>query len=67
MAHATNPFSPLFHPRSVAVIGASGNPLKMVYQCVLSLKQGSFPGPIYPVHPQEKEIRKKAHSICDDV
>lgn len=56
MANATNPFFPLFHPRSVAVIGASGNPLKMGYQCLLSLKQGSFPGPIYPVHPQEKEI-----------
>ena len=40
----------------MAVIGASGNPLKLGYQCVLSLKQGSFPGPIYPVHPQEREI-----------
>ena len=56
LANATNPFFPLFHPRSVAVIGALGNPLKMGYQCLLSLKQGSFPGPIYPVHPQEKEI-----------
>ena len=56
MANPTNPFFSLFHPRSVAVIGASGNPLKLGYQCVLSLKQGFFPGPIYPVHPQEREI-----------
>ena len=56
LANSTNPFFSLFHPRSVAVIGASGNPLKLGYQCILSLKQGSFPGPIYPVHPQEKEI-----------
>ncbi len=46
----------LFYPRSVAVIGASGNPLKMGHQCMLSLKGANFPGPIYPIHPQEKEI-----------
>ena len=56
MSNPPNPFFTLFHPQSVAVIGASGNPLKMGYQCLLSLTQGSFPGPIYPVHPQEKEI-----------
>jgi acetate---CoA ligase (ADP-forming) subunit alpha len=56
LVNPKNPFSPLFNPRSVAVIGASGNSLKMGYQCVLSLKQCAFPGPIYPVHPQEKEI-----------
>ena len=60
LANPKNPFFSLFHPCSVAVIGASGNPLKMGYQCVLSLKQGSFPGPIYPVHPQEKEILRLA-------
>jgi len=51
-----DPFHILFHPRSVAVIGASANPLKMGYQCVLSLRGSFFPGPVYPVHPQEKEI-----------
>ncbi len=49
-------FHRLFYPRSVAVIGASGNPLKMGHQCMLSLKGGDFPGPIYPIHPQEREI-----------
>jgi len=49
-------FRYLFYPRSVAVIGASANPLKMGYQCMLSLREGCFPGPIYPINPQEKEI-----------
>ncbi len=49
-------FHRLFYPRSVAVIGASGNPLKMGHQCMLSLKGANFPGPIYPIHPQEREI-----------
>jgi acyl-CoA synthetase (NDP forming) len=49
-------FSFLFNPRSVAVIGASENPLKMGHQCLLSLSGSSFPGPIYPIHPRAKEI-----------
>jgi acetate---CoA ligase (ADP-forming) subunit alpha len=49
-------FHRLFYPRSVAVIGASGNPLKMGHQCMLSLKGANFPGPIYPIHPREREI-----------
>ncbi|MBI4495998.1 MAG: CoA-binding protein [Deltaproteobacteria bacterium] len=49
-------FSPLFHPRSVAVIGASANPLKMGHQCLVSLKEGRFPGALYAVHRQAKEL-----------
>jgi predicted CoA-binding protein len=49
-------FHRLFYPRLVAVIGASGNPLKMGHQCMLSLKGANFPGPVYPVHPQAREI-----------
>ena len=49
-------FHPLFYPRSVAVVGASGNPLKMGHQCVLSLRESGFPGSVYPIHPREKEI-----------
>jgi len=50
------PFHFLFNPRSVAVIGASANPLKMGHQCLLSLQGSAFPGPLYPIHPREKEI-----------
>jgi acyl-CoA synthetase (NDP forming) len=49
-------FNALFYPRSVAIIGASGNPLKMGHQCMLSLREIGFPGPVYPIHLQEKEI-----------
>jgi len=49
-------FHRLFYPRSVAVVGASGNPLKMGHQCMLSLREIGFPGPVYPIHPQEREI-----------
>ena len=49
-------FRRLFYPRSVAVVGASGNPLKMGHQCMLSLRESDFPGPVYPIHPQEREI-----------
>jgi acyl-CoA synthetase (NDP forming) len=56
MKNFRDPFYFLFNPRSVAVIGASSNPMKMGHQCLLSLRESSFAGPIYPIHPQEKEI-----------
>ncbi len=56
MSRESEAFQNLFHPRSVAVIGASENALKMGHQCMLSLREMDFPGPVYPVHPQEKEI-----------
>lgn len=49
-------YQPVFYPRSVAVIGASSNPFKMGHQCLLSLRKSNFPGAIYPVNPQEREI-----------
>jgi acetyl-CoA synthetase (ADP-forming) len=49
-------FRMLFNPRSVAVIGASANPMKMGHQCLLSLRESAFPGPVYPIHSRLKEI-----------
>jgi len=61
-------FHRLFYPRSAAVVGASGNPLKMGHQCMLSLRQMGFPGPVYPIHPQEREILGfPAYSHLDQV
>lgn len=45
-----------FHPRSVAVIGASRDPLKAGGLCVQSLLQCGYQGPIYPVNPNCDEI-----------
>ncbi|MBI5968618.1 MAG: CoA-binding protein [Deltaproteobacteria bacterium] len=46
----------LFNPRSVAVVGASENPLKMGHQCLLSLRESGSHRSIYPIHPRLKEI-----------
>jgi acetyl coenzyme A synthetase (ADP forming)-like protein len=47
---------PFFRPRGVAVIGASRKPESIGFRLLDSLIQGGFPGPIYPVNPQAKEI-----------
>jgi acyl-CoA synthetase (NDP forming) len=46
----------IFHPRSVAVIGASDNPGKLGSHVMKSLSQGKYPGRIYPINPGKYEI-----------
>ena len=46
----------LFHPRSVAIVGASTNPEKQGHRYVSHLLEFAFKGPIYPVNPKAKEI-----------
>ncbi|GBD10941.1 Succinate--CoA ligase [ADP-forming] subunit alpha [bacterium HR23] len=46
----------LFHPRSIAVVGASPDPEKMGHRYVRILKEFGFPGPIYPIHPKAPDI-----------
>jgi len=48
---------PLFAPRSVAVIGASSDPLKIGGRPVSFLKDWKFAGRILPVNPRSKEIQ----------
>jgi acetyltransferase len=45
-----------FHPRGVAVIGASSNPDKLSHGVVRNLKEHGYPGEIYPVNPKGGEI-----------
>ncbi|NLF01037.1 MAG: acetate--CoA ligase [Anaerolineales bacterium] len=45
-----------FSPRSVAVIGASRDPDKLGYAVTYNLKEGGFPGELYPVNPKAGEI-----------
>lgn len=47
---------PLFAPKSVAVIGASTVPGKLGHDILANLKNGGFPGPLYPVNPKADEI-----------
>lgn len=46
----------LFSPKRVAVIGASGDPLKPGGRPVRALLDRNFPGRIYPVNPARDEI-----------
>ncbi len=46
----------IFKPKSVAVIGASTAPGKLGHDILANLKNGGFPGPLYPVNPKAEEI-----------
>jgi acyl-CoA synthetase (NDP forming) len=46
----------VFHPRSIAVVGASANPDTPGYDYVRSLQEFGFSGAIYPVNPKGGEI-----------
>lgn len=47
----------IFKPKSVAFIGASNNPVKWGGRIIRSALESNFRGRIYPVNPNEKEIR----------
>ncbi len=47
----------LFKPRSVAIIGASNNPLSIGHIVMQNLLDHSFKGPIYPINPKSKFIK----------
>lgn len=46
----------LFEPRSVAIVGASANPIKRGHQILLALDASSYPGEIYAVNPRGGQI-----------
>lgn len=46
----------LFHPRAIAVYGASNNPNKIGALQLKALSDGGFEGIIYPIHPKAEEI-----------
>jgi len=53
----TSRFSPLFKARSVAMIGASGDPRKWGFAMLRNLVNGGFEGNIYPVNREAEELR----------
>ncbi|MFC2044942.1 acetate--CoA ligase family protein [Chloroflexota bacterium] len=58
----------LFHPRSIAVMGASTNPASAGYRYVIQLKNYGFKGAIYPINPKYPEILGlKAYPSIKDV
>ncbi len=46
----------LFHPRSIAVIGASAEPGKIGNSVLRNLIAGGYQGDIYPIHPSAAEV-----------
>jgi acyl-CoA synthetase (NDP forming) len=46
----------LFHPESVALVGASNDPTKWGGLILTSLLSGGFPGRIYPVNPHAERM-----------
>ncbi|MDD5309257.1 MAG: acetate--CoA ligase family protein [Deltaproteobacteria bacterium] len=47
----------LFRPRSVAIIGASANPLSIGHIVLRNLTDYGFQGPIFPINPKTAQIR----------
>jgi acetate---CoA ligase (ADP-forming) len=57
-----------FEPESVAIVGASNNPMRANYHLLSNLLKLGFQGRIYPVHPSEKEILGvKAYPAVKDI
>ena len=46
----------LINPKSIAIVGASNNPMKMGTMHALSIINDGFAGKFYPVHPTEKTV-----------
>ncbi|MBI9077869.1 MAG: acetate--CoA ligase family protein [Desulfatibacillum sp.] len=51
-----NPLHTIMAPKSIAIVGASTNPMKMGSLQFLNIINSGFPGAIMPVHPKHEEI-----------
>ncbi|MFZ5570700.1 MAG: acetate--CoA ligase family protein [Thermodesulfobacteriota bacterium] len=49
-------FHALMNPKSIAIVGASNNPMKMGTMHALSIIKDGYAGRFYPVHPREKTV-----------
>jgi acetyltransferase len=58
----------LFKPRSVAIVGASNNPLSIGHIVMQNLLDHGFRGPIYPINPKSPAIKSfKAYPAVSDI
>lgn len=57
----------LFKPKSIAIIGASNNPLSIGHIVIQNLVDHNYKGPIYPINPKSNVIKsfKTYPSITD--
>ena len=52
-----SPLYPIVNPKSIAFFGASNAFMRMGSIMLSSLQALGYEGPIYPIHPKEKEVR----------
>ena len=58
----------VFHPSSVAIVGASANEHSQGYEFVQAFLRFGFPGPVYPVNPRlEAVMGLKSYPRLDDI
>lgn len=58
----------LFHPRSVAVVGASSSEVSIGAELLRNLLRGPFQGPVFPVNPQRSWVHGvKAYPRVSDI
>ena len=63
-----HPLDEIFHPKSIAVTGASGNPRAMGYRFTMCLLEYGYQGKIYPVNPKYEEVLGiKAYPSLKDI
>ncbi|MEX2644114.1 MAG: acetate--CoA ligase family protein [Acetobacterales bacterium] len=55
-AKAKDFFRPLFEPKTVGVIGASGTGVTIANTFIQRMADYGFPGEIYPIHPKADEL-----------
>lgn len=61
-------FRPLFQPRSIAVVGATDNALKLGFHALAAVTSAGFEGEVYPVNPragEEIQGQRAYHSISE--
>lgn len=54
--NAAHPLDRLFHARSIALVGVSGDPRKITRAPLEILRQSGFPGQVFPVNPRYREL-----------
>jgi acetate---CoA ligase (ADP-forming) len=58
----------LITPRSVAVVGASDNPIRIGGRPISYFIKQKFPGPVYPINPNRETVQGlKAYPSLDDI
>ena len=68
MSFSSSHLNAFFHPRSIAVIGASANPAKIGGRAYRFLRDNQFKGPVYPINPTHPQIQgDKAYSRLAEV